>query len=698
MNKIRLSAYMMAFMAAGFSGCTNDVEMPVDSKGTQTVIMTVDVSRSADDTRSSLSQVDDDLACVWTEDDKLLVTSTDGSRLGVLTIKSINSEDRSKATFSGKLENVADGKNVTVNYIYLGNKGDYTTVPTKNVYAADYSEQDGTIKSLSDHDIMTKQAQAIIENGCSYVDGLVMERRVSFARFKLNLPDGVTFDQNSTVTVSGDGVNNALSFNGGTLESAYTAGTVTITPGKNDFYMTLLPNTLSSGFDLTFTVSTTDAAYTGVYQVSKTIAQGKFYRKDNSGNPIEVTDWNEIVIPIDYENLGNWGLPSSSPAYTDSGLRQPTKDSGEVGWVYNQRLQLIKDCWFDPITFTKNGGVNGYLYSTRRAEPSYYQWGRWLGFPLEIGVSPIFDYAGQSSGLDRLENPYSYAWVNNSYPICIDPNWNPTSSRFGYTVENFLPTYVRIYTHLWSNWTVQKSIYAASVWGMDNTRLNANIALDYIVGGYKTTAKWEDRSGNPCPDGYRIPTKSELQSLVPSKTSGFSKHAEVKTAKSGKKYAMCWEVINIDVPSNFVNNVGVISNRYNLTNNITSKNTVPAVKITSVPVADDIEVTPESVIFSDENAKTLVIGAYGNLAANGAINFFGQRAVIWGSESQEYGSGITGYAGVALEIRFSNNQISYFSVRSKDRAEGINIIPVRDKKAKGSTLKPYWPYCMIGLE
>ena len=158
---------MMAFMAAGFSGCTNDVEMPVDSKGTQTVMMTVDVSRSADDTRSSLSQVDDDLACVWTEDDKLLVTSTDGSRLGVLTIKSINSEDRSKATFSGKLENVADGKNVTVNYIYLGNKGDYTTVPTNNVYAADYSKQNGTIESLSDHDIMTKQAQAIIENGYS---------------------------------------------------------------------------------------------------------------------------------------------------------------------------------------------------------------------------------------------------------------------------------------------------------------------------------------------------------------------------------------------------------------------------------------------------------------------------------------------------------------------------------------------------
>lgn len=658
MNKIRLSAYMMAFMAAGFSGCTNDVEMPVDSKGTQTVIMTVDVSRSADDTRSSLSQVDDDLACVWTEDDKLLVTSTDGSRLGVLTIKSINGEDRSKATFSGKLENVADGKNVTVNYIYLGNKGDYTTVPTNNVYAADYSEQDGTIKSLSDHDIMTKQAQAIIENGCSYVDGLVMERRVSFARFKLNLPDGVTFDQNSTVTVSGDGVNNALSFNGGTLESAYTAGTVTITPGKNDFYMTLLPNTLSSGFDLTFTVSTTDAAYTGVYKVSKTIAQGKFYRKDDAGNPIEVT---LTKVPKTYNpgDMSSWGGVGMliEPKYTDT--KDTSKKYRDGGWCNNDYSLYLEGGWCDPIIYHSNGIVNGALYSTRVASPSYFQWGRWMGFPYNDNMLIINSYGQPVNNYWAADNAFALGESIKDNGTVRYQNTQHGSVYGGY--------FALMATTWWlpKGWDNSMAIKASVIFGGAASQPSSSWQ-DYLNTNEKCS--WEERAGNPCPDGWRIPKLSELQALIPGEDTDYNEgftingsHAEVRYVK-GVKYAFCYKVG-------------------------TNGEGIPCLNIVSVKTDKD-KVTATDPIFND--LTILSIGAYGRINYGGNRVDFKEAAYVWSSESGS-GGGLSGNAGAALIIEFNGNSATIYT-SIDDRINGATVIPIRDDNAKHTDIRPWFPH------
>lgn len=631
MNKIRLSAYMMAFMAAGFSGCTNDVEMPVDSKGTQTVMMTVDVSRSADDTRSSLSQVDDDLACVWTEDDKLLVTSTDGSRLGVLTIKSINSEDKSKATFSGKLENVANGDKVTVNYIYLGNKGDYTTVPTNNVYSADYSKQDGTIESLSDHDIMTKQAQAIIENGCSYVDGLVMERRVSFARFKLNLPDGVTFDQNTTVTVSGDGVNNALSFNGGTLVSAYTAGTVTITPGKNDFYMTLLPNTLSSVFDLTFTVSTADAAYTGVYQVSKTIAQGKFYRKDNSGNPIEVTLTKvpKTYNPGDPESWGsNVDIPNKVKTTSTYWDFIHTHDSNDDSRYTNCRDIDSRGGWATWTEYT-NGIVDNIL-ATENNSAIYFQWGRIMGFPYNVSREPdIFN---------GMSTPYNFG----------------SPAKLGY---------VSAYEVGYMSWSMNAEkahkypyVYLKSVWN--------SIHLDWSK--TNDVCKWEDRSGNPCPDGYRVPTAEEMSVFVPDCGTVVGSYTQVKNIK-GKNVAIEW-VVTPETTYQYA-----------------------CVSVRMAPT-DKSSVKVNDPIFS--NSRTIKFYPFGYLMNDGVLSQDGEIGMYWTSDTGDAGDlldDVSGNGGKVLFLSFSGNQVT-IDILGLARSFGVQVMPIKDDKAKSIMYRPWFPY------
>ena len=633
---------MMAFMAAGFSGCTNDVEMPVDSKGTQTVMMTVDVSRSADDTRSSLSPVNDDLQCEWTADDKLLVTSssTDGSRLGVLALKEINSENRSKATFSGKLENVANGNNVKVNYIYLGNKGDYTNEPKDKVYTADYTVQNGSIESLSDHDIMTNQADVIIDNGYSYVKGLVLDRRVSFARFKLTMPDEVTFDQNTTVTVTGDGVNNALSINGGSLEATYTSGSLTITPGQNDFYMTLLPNTLSSGFDLTFTVSTADASYTGVYKVTKPIAQGKFYRKDNAGNPIEITLTKD---PKTYNpgDMGSWGGLDIDPAYETF---TPTWVTDEDCWIVNCRNSEHLGGFGHHITYLHNG-IKNNLLTSKGGSCYFFQWGRWLGYPSTAASTLYF-----SDG----DGYYDYYPGQSQYLNGI----NILNTSLGYVGDTGLAvTYAAAYMGGNTSFTRDKALNWSILFGMVSSYTTHG---DYIYANEE--CKWEDRCGNPCPDGYRIPSASDLEALIPKTVTMINgTHAEVKIV-NGVSYAMRWEVV--------------------------VSNTIPYVEIKSVKTTLQ-SVSANNAIFN--SAPYIRLYAYGYMDNEGYLKSRNSIGVYWSSDSGKNTiKNTTGNGGKYLEIDF-NGRTAVLGMDVALRSFGAPVMLIKDDNAKSSTLTPMLP-------
>lgn len=647
---------MMAFMAAGFSGCTNDVEMPVDSKGTQTVMMTVDVSRSADDTRSSLSQVEDDLACVWTEDDKLLVTSTDGSRLGVLTIKSINSEDKSKATFSGKLENVTDGDKVTVNYIYLGNKGDYTTVPTNNVYAADYSEQDGTIESLSDHDIMAKNIEVKIDNGYSYVDTpVVMERRVSFARFKLNLPDGVIFDENTTVQISGDGLNNTLTLTGNDLASSFTKGDVFINlqnvkpnSGSIDFYMTLLPNIGITGFNLDFAVSTKESAernkyYGNAYKVTKNIESGLFYRKDNTGAPIEIT-------LAEYKNPGYmdvWGSEENTKIVYDGNLKR-VADAG--GWVTNILSFRGVGGWATLYTYKQNAIVDGLLSSDNDGYCFYYQWGRWLGFPQHC--------------VNRYFREYTVTTVKNSlYPIAGNPHNN---LNIGYLDDGMLATYCSGYMGGNSDFTRQKAIDWSIMFAMVTGSLEGH--YDYIYNN--EDCKWEDRSGNPCPDGYRLPTVYDLKVLIPSCNTISGTYSEFKKI-ANVKYAMQWKVGKDEYDYNYVEIKSIKSN------------------------LDDID----KVDFN--NAPSIRLYAYGYIDSRlrpAQRLLLNQLGMYWSNESGNSSENVNnldyfnGRGGKYLSVIFNNGNVN-FSIRVAPRTFGGCVLPIKHDDAKSSSVTPWLPYC-----
>ena len=682
-----LSALMLVSGMATMTSCQSEEDL---IGGGQKVMLTISADKQDEATRTQFTPSGKGLNSVWTAGDQLLITTHSGIA-GVVTLSS--GAGTASGVFKGEVT-LSDNGEDEIALFYLG-KGVNPADVKDPKYTIDLSSQTDNLEGLAEKDFLATTCFVKNMNGTATAS-VAMNRLVDEAYFTLELPDGLTLGEGDVVTISGDNMTVGraitLSKTSGDVwgwdntAANQVTGSITVTKTSemgNALYFTMHGNQTVAP---TFTVTKDGYRYTATMSTAHTWNGSQFV--NNNGEPIAVTDWTKEELPTDPGDFSNWGIPDGEPAFTDNGSRTPTADSGEVGWVYNQRQSLIKDCWFNPITFTKNGGVDGYLYSTQVAMPSYFQWGRWLGFPLEIGVAPVLTYNG------NINDDYPAYMDSSLFPVCLDPE--VSYSKFHYTISNMEAIYSRIHNTIWSNWTVEKSKNAASVWGMDASASSTS-TLDYVVRGYRTNCNWTDRSGNPCPDGYRLPTKDELAFLTTTQTN-FSSYAEIKTSTSGQKYAVRWEVVNIDVDPDYVSNVKFIANEYNISTNITSSNSIPALKITSFPVDNSITSISASDSRFNSQGSSIVIGAYGTLANNGCINFFGARGLIWGNESTEYASTYTGYAGVALEVRFSNGKVSKVALRAMDRAQGCNIIPVRDPKAKGSTLTPWWPYNMIGNE
>lgn len=271
--------YTILCLAPMFAGCAVDDGAP--DKPNATVHMTVDVTRGDGTTRSILTENEGNLSCDWQTTDVLVVTDAQGNELGTLNVKEIGT-DASKATFAGDIERVADGSNVTFNYIYLGNKGKTGVTDANATYTVDYTAQSGTFASLSDRDVMTASATGSVKDGVAIVPGVKLVRKVSFAKFALTLKGDGAISKGATVSISGTGLKTSLALDKKNAEATVSAddGTITLANvNPSELYVTLLPS--ADIKELNFTVTSGESTYSGKYTVTKGIAAGKYYRKEN---------------------------------------------------------------------------------------------------------------------------------------------------------------------------------------------------------------------------------------------------------------------------------------------------------------------------------------------------------------------------------------------------------------------------------
>lgn len=521
----------MGAVAAGMWSCGSDesaVSEPTYDGG-RNVHITVTASREGNaDTRTALSPDDaGNLACTWTEGDKLLVTDAQGSALGVLEMLDYDASNPSdKAVFDGDLTGVTVSEGTaSLNFLYLGTEWSRSENPESvgKTVTFDYSTQNGTLTSLTDKDLLTAKSipVSIVEKGDKQhaysSTEIEMSRLISFAKFKLesNKAGEITEVANASdknIEIYGENLTNKVSINLGTLTPDYSSkGNITISGIDNgEFYMVLPPNAREeeaapAKFDLCFWVNQDQTkSYAAVYPIGENrenglIASGKYYRKGG------VADDANALTPkdTDYELIDQ--------------ARNPLLKWAEGDLVYDKN--------------TKKSSVA----SSYTTQGSLYQWGRNVGFidyedALGEKIGPISGYSFM---------PY-YTYRNN---------YNTATGVLG-NGNDHISFYYKDLT---------------GDYGIDDTDyyyMNPN-GDDYWVGSAfgDGGSTWQERarkcgySSNICPNGYRLPKEEDYLEIIPvDKVVGSTSLAscldisEIKqNAKGDITYAIHWSA---ESPSN----------------------------------------------------------------------------------------------------------------------------------------------------
>lgn len=731
MNIKKRLAFVFALSALMLASCSNDealVEGTVD--GGQKIRMTVTAQRegAGADSRTSLEDKNTGkLDCVWTEGDRLIVTNAEGKIKGHLDL--ISGAGEGFASFSGDLYGVKDGEAV-FNYYYLGTKNNATALAdVPNPYTVDYSNQAGTLESLSEYDVMTATAQVNVNKGNAPVENIRLERRISFARFQVNLPEDATVTHPCQVTLSGEQLANSLSLNMQTREVTTTKGNVTVTTSaEGDFYMTYLPT--ASPYTLTFTATDGTNTYEGEYTVKSVIGENVYFRKklENAGNvdyvgiPVtmnpaekytlcyhanfegaepesfedvqykapavftlkEYADtglpsregytflgwansasatqpditgssitlneddkntprdvyavWEETKKSYNPGDTGSWGGENIDPAYE---LGTVTWTTDEDCWTVNCRNMAHTGGFGTYITYTHNG-IQNNLLTSKGTTAYFFQWGRWLGYP-------------STAARTYFQNDE----VHGSYPVSSQylNGINIYNTKLGYVGDDGLvPSYVAAYMGGNNSFTRKKALNWSILFGMVSSFVGGH--GDYIYANEE--CRWEERCGNPCPDGYRVPTASELEALIPTTGEISGKCAEIKKI-NGVSYAMRWQVVT---------------------------GTLPYVEIKSVKTTLT-QITFDNAIFN--SAPAIRLYAYGYMDNEGYLQGRGSVGVYWSSESGVNTiSNTTGNGGKYLEIDFSGSK-AVMGIGVALRCFGAPVMPIKDDNAKTATLTPLLP-------
>ena len=628
-------------MGTMLASCTQDENLAglTDKSDWKERFISVDVYREAPSTRTDVSDTKGSLVYTWSEGDQLLVTDQSGEQIATLVL---NEEDAGETygTFTGYGE-LPNNQTLNLNFIYLGN--DVSTSGKSETYPINIASQDGQLASLPATDIMSSTQSVTISDNAVWIEEFGLKKRLASAHYTLKFPTGVEMN-GETVTISGEHIYNAtsLSLANGELVTPHTQGDITVTNGTGDFYIRVIPTT---GYAPMFKVTINGVEYTGTKESRDDFTAGKFLRAaDGTGAVVEMTAEQAEEDPSNPGNTDHWANADVNvPMGYENGTL--TYVSQADGWTTNVYSIAGQGGFGTMITYTNNGIKNGLLTSNDDYNyVYYYQWGRWLGFPSSCERTH-FNSGGSADGYypDESQNLKGV----NKYNLDL-----------GYVFDSGLMV---SYGTCWmgnNSWTVERSNNCSIIFGKVYSL--GTSSLDYVGANEENT--WEGRCGNPCPDGYRIPTATELEALIPSEGEINGSLAEIKEI-DGIRYAMQWKVLRNESNRPYVE--------------------IKSVRTTenSVGVDDDIfnEVTP------------VQLPAYGYLDNQAELQGSNTTGVYWSSDSGTNNiSGTNGRGGKYLEINFSGNS-AVMGMGVAPRGFGGTILPIKDSNAKATPLTPWLP-------
>lgn len=589
----------------------------------------------------------------WQYGDKVgMFGSTDKQQVG-LKMKDINSENNLSATFDSNDFRLEGGKNYMAYYPMIND------VWLEPIIPVDYTGQTQTENNSTEHlgakdYIMSPWTEAVGENNISFT----FQHISAVLWLNIKMPDNTTAYKSVTLSAKDaafttsakiqledvkmalDGKRQYISPECITDKKMADAVTLnfngTVTADANNMlnaWMMVLPADFTNR-EMTVIVTPVEGAPI-VYTINpgKNFLSGKAYKLTveniDNDNPEDTGNWPDEDIELE-------------PGYITNNT--PTWVSDADGWTVN--VDNYGDGgWGTYVTYTSNGMMNGLLTS-KGGSAFYYQWGRWLGFPSTCGRT-IINSRGSASGY--YPNASQYLNGVNIY-----------NTNYGYIFDSGL---VCSYAACWmgnSSWTRTRALNSSIIFGMvSGVTVNP---LDYI--GANESCKWEDRCGNPAPDGYRIPTATELEAFIPAAKTINSSLKELKVIK-GIKYAMYWKVV--------------------------TSGSVPYVEIRSVKVANPITDANTVADATFDAANPVRFAAYGFIDNEAGLQQRGSYGVYWSSDTGiNTLSGTRGYGGKCLEIDFSGSKAT-MGMTVAPRCFGIPVLLIKDSNAKATPVTPWFP-------
>lgn len=608
-------------------GCADDGDF---DKGSE-VMLPVKVRVSAEEgTRTSHSVDGKDLRWQWKKGDEVKIVDNSGKIIGSLTAGNSVSDDNTVYEFSGYANASYTGQKVRL--MYAG------TAPRTDLNF-DISSQNGSIEGVRDYDILlSSKAQTLSTpvNGEIYLEDFKVKRQMAIARFALGKPGAsVTIGFNDEGESGG-----TLRFNyAGTYWNQQIVNDAKISAtadAAGDVYVLFFP---SSYVDMTFSVTDTEGnGYEGTIAGPLHMYEAVYYRAD---------DGNGIPVELTKVNGGNNGpeIPAGSkdPIYSGNSNAEPTfVGENGMGWCLNWRSLYNYGGWGTLLTYQSNGIINGVMTS-KGGTGIYFQWGRWFGLPSSVRNLIVKSGGSYSGGYKS----------SGQLPLGI----NYYNTHIGYCFANSLSAASGCVYAGGSDWTRKRALDASYMFLMCDGMQNHG---DYI-GANEVCANWEERSGNPAPEGYRIAKVEEYEFLMPSVSSFSGTRTEVKTY-NGKKYAMKWTVTS-------------------KTSSAAARMTVQYFPTTSSTVSAD-----DSRFETGSKAIFMAMGYLDNI---GQQKDYGSVALYWATEGGKTDDGYNG--GMCLEIDFSGTTMEW-ATYSLYRSFGGLVMLVKDENAPAPTpLTPLVP-------
>ena len=526
---------LLAGMSVTMVSCSEEATLP-QGQG-RNVTMTVNISRVGDNTRSILTEAEGDLKCTWEATDLILVVDGSGKKLGVLSLQ--GEAGLETATFTGTITTDAVG-DTDVNFLYLGSKTAEELNALASPVVLDYSSQDGTLAWLSANDFFSGSENVNIVNSYVSVESVSLSRQISFGKFDMKLPEGVTYN-GEAITVSGTGLNTKASISlsdGKTVFSEEGSITVTRPEGETDteFYLTVLPSIITP----TFSVTIGDKTY------SSTLGQrewkaSEFVRKSGT-----------------YEGIA-----------LDMTTKDPDENDPYEGYENEDpRNPLHKFAKYNLVRVGERGSLENGFASSETENGALYQWGRNYGYMDRSGTYYSNGITISGDFTNYFDAFGDYTWIDNYGYLSTSEssNYSRLHDYYVYTRENYY----------WTSGTGARGNTIGGTWisidnfyGYDNVEvLKSNPdkffinysegTEDYWLNGFTGDGStWTARAKacgyeteNPCPMGWRMPTEADFMEICPSSMPSYAGDLstlitqkvtpELRETNTGVKYVIRW--------------------------------------------------------------------------------------------------------------------------------------------------------------